>query len=112
MGRLARHLCDFLFPPRCSVCGDRITDPASGRAMCHVCYEKYGAEVRAGCAVCGRAYPDCICHPEPFFPDDFVFALPYNKMGGVCRKLFGKLRLTSRSCLWRKGSYLRRLAVR
>ena len=87
MGRLARHLRDILFPPRCSVCGDRITDPAASRAMCHVCYEKYGAEVRAGCAVCGRDYVHCICHPEPFFPDEFVFALPYNKLDGVCRKL-------------------------
>ncbi len=84
---LVRSFFDLLFPPRCSACGERITDRRLSRALCHVCYEKYRAEVAAGCAVCGRAYPHCICHPEPFCPDDFVFALPYNKMDGVCRKL-------------------------
>ncbi len=87
MGRLVRQIRDLFFPLQCSVCGDRITDKTVSCAMCHDCYDKYRTEVRAGCAVCGRDYVHCFCHPEPFFPDEFVFALPYNKLDGVCRKL-------------------------
>ncbi len=87
MGRARRSLRDLVFPPRCNVCGDILTDPSAGRVMCGFCYEKLRTEVGAGCAVCHRPYPECICRPTPFLADELVFALPYNKMDGVCRKL-------------------------
>ncbi len=87
MADRARPLRDFFFPPRCSVCGAVIRDKSVSRAMCGGCYPKYVAEAEAGCAVCGKDYPHCICRPENFSPDDLVYALPYNKLDGVCRKL-------------------------
>ena len=87
MGRFTKQIRGSFFPLYCSVCGEKITGEPISRAMCRTCYEAYCTEVKAGCAVCGRDYAHCFCHPEPFFPDDFVFALPYNKMDGVCRKL-------------------------
>ena len=87
MDRTKRILRDLLFPPRCNVCGEVMTDTSAGRAMCRVCYEKFRTEVRAGCAVCGHSYDECFCRPPIFLPDDFAFALPYNKLDGVCRKL-------------------------
>ena len=87
MGRFTKRIREVFFPLYCSACGEKITGEPVNRAMCRTCYEAYCAEVKAGCAVCGRDYVHCFCHPEPFFPDDFVFALPYNKMDGVCRKL-------------------------
>lgn len=87
MSNLTKRLRDLFFPLTCAACGERITDPDLSSAMCGSCYEKYVAEIQAGCAVCGREYVNCICRSQPFFPDDFVFALPYDKMGGICRKL-------------------------
>ncbi len=87
MKRVFQAVCDFFFPPRCAVCGELLAHKNGNRAMCHLCYEKYRTEIQAGCAVCGRAYVNCICRPRMFLPDDLVFALPYNKMDGICRQL-------------------------
>ncbi|MBQ4064509.1 MAG: ComF family protein [Clostridia bacterium] len=87
MSDRARPLRDLLFPPRCSICGTLIRKKTVSRVMCTACYPVYQAEIDRGCAVCGKPYSHCICRPEGFIPDDLIFALPYNKLDGVCRKL-------------------------
>ena len=84
-----RTIRDLFFPPRCAVCGEIVADPGrrEERCLCDSCLIRYRREVAAGCAVCGRPYALCRCRPKDFLPDDLVFAIPYDKADGVCRKL-------------------------
>ena len=90
MNQRRRPVWDLLFPPRCAVCGEFISDRHDreiSRCLCRICYEKYLTEVNAGCAVCRQPYALCLCRPKSFLPDDLVYAVPYDKVGGTCRKL-------------------------
>ncbi len=87
MGRLTRSLRDILFPPRCAACGDVLPRGSESRALCDACLAAFRDEVGRGCEACGVPFAECRCRPRDFVPDEFVFALPYDRKEGICRKM-------------------------
>ena len=80
-------LRDLLFPSRCVNCGEILPRASESRALCPSCLKRFRKETESRCALCGKHYSDCRCRPEGFLADDFVSALRYNKIDGICRKL-------------------------
>jgi ComF family protein len=60
---------------------------SESRALCDACLSRFRDEEDVGCTVCGCTYAECQCRPKDFLPDELVFALPYNRREGICRKL-------------------------
>jgi ComF family protein len=87
MGRLVRSLAACFFPPRCAACGEILPRRTESRALCDACLSRFRDEEDVGCTVCGCTYAECQCRPKDFLPDELVFALPYNRREGICRKL-------------------------
>ncbi len=87
MGRPSRSLFAFFFPPRCAGCGESLSRQTESRALCDECLARFRDEEDVGCVVCGTTYAECLCRPEGFLPDEFVFALPYDRRDGICRKM-------------------------
>jgi ComF family protein len=68
-------LVDWLYPPRCRACGDRILGQ-DAECLCSSCWKKVELVGHPLCSVCGRPYPDgsgvdhpcgpCLARP-PYF---------------------------------------------
>jgi len=71
MGRLLKALLDFIYPPRCSVCGAFIWEH---RPICPKCEAGIGKITHPICVICGLPFfsgedhpcGDCSNHPPPF----------------------------------------------
>ena len=70
------RLVEWLLPPRCSRCGERIRRPGSP-LFCSVCYPRFIQEVTEGCPICCRPTISCLCKTR-HCTERLVYALPYD----------------------------------
>lgn len=80
-------LSDIFFPPKCVSCGQVITQSKESRVFCMPCLIRYYEEINSPCFFCGNSYVNCTCRPVRFMPDEFVYALPYDKDLNVCKSM-------------------------
>ncbi len=60
--RFLKAVADFLFPPRCVMCGELL---ASGEeVLCEGCRMAYLSAANETCHICGRKYCRCLCSTE------------------------------------------------
>ena len=76
--RVWSRILDLIFPPLCSICGDK---SGTDGCLCQSCLEKYSKEQKERCPVCGKTAGNCTCGlsglSRTFLGDERIVALTF-----------------------------------